>query len=115
MLTEEIIKRRGKTIPTKTPLSIEIKKSVYMLIFTLLSIIVLVSIVYLLNSSQSTQKGYSLKQQQLEKDNLIEESHDLVRKIIQAQSFSNIENSTLVKAMIKPQPVYIKEENQSPQ
>jgi hypothetical protein len=111
MLSEDIIKRRGKTIPTRTPFSMEIKRSIYMLIFTLLAIIVLVSIVYLLNSSQSTQKGYSLKQQQLEKDTLVEQSHDLVRKIIQAQSFSNIENNALVKAMIKPEtPVYLLEE-----
>jgi Na+-transporting NADH:ubiquinone oxidoreductase subunit NqrC len=108
MLSEDLLKRRGKTIHTKNPLSIEIKKSIYMLVFSLLSIIVLVSIVYLLNSSQSTQKGYSLKQEQLQKDGLVEESNDLIRKIIQAQSFTNIENSDLVKSMIKPEnPVYI--------
>ncbi len=101
-VTEEIIKRRGKSIPIRTPLSQEIKKSVSMLVFTLLAIIILVSIVYLLNSTQTSQKGYSLKQEQQEKDKLVETSHDLIRQLIDAQSFKNIENSALVKSMIKP-------------
>jgi len=108
MLSEDLIKRRGKAMPTRTLLSAEIKKSIYMLMFTLLAIIVMVSIVYLLNSSQSTQKGYSLKQQQLEKDTLIEKSNLLIRQLIQAQSFTSIENNTAVKTMIKPEkPVYL--------
>lgn len=108
MVTEEFIKRRGKTIATRTPLSVEIKKSISMLLFTLLAIIILVSIVYLLNSSQTSQKGNSLKQQQLEKEQLQEKSHDLIKMLIDAQSFKNIENSNLVKSMVKPdKPVYL--------
>lgn len=106
-----VVKRRGKSIPLRTPLSQEIKKSIFMLIFTLLAIIVLVSIVYLLNSSQTTQKGYSLRQQQLEKDLLIEESNQWVHKIIQAQSFQSVSDNELVKKMVQiEQPVYL--ENQ---
>jgi hypothetical protein len=100
---DEILKKRGKLIPSKAPLSVEIKKSIYMLIFTLFSIILLVSIVYLLNSSQSTQKGYSLKQEQIKKASLIDQSRELISKIIQAQSFKNIEGNTSVQQMIKPE------------
>jgi predicted Holliday junction resolvase-like endonuclease len=115
MLSEEIIKRRGKSIPTKTPLSIEVKKSIYMLIFALLSIIIMVSIVYLMNSSQATQKGYSIKQEDLEKTLLNEEKQELIRKIIEAQSFQEIENSELVKKMVKPtDTIYIDTEKEKP-
>jgi ATP-dependent Zn protease len=108
MASDETIKRRGKIIPLKNPLSVEIRKSIFMLIFTLLSIIVLVSIVYLLNSSQTNQKGNALKQQQLEKDALKEQSNQLVNTLIKAQSYNKIENSELVKNMIKPEtPIYI--------
>ncbi|MCC6643124.1 hypothetical protein IT411_00050 [Candidatus Peregrinibacteria bacterium] len=108
MDSEEFIKRRGKTIATRTPLSVEIKKSISMLLFTLLAIIILVSIVYLLNSSQTSQKGNSLKQQQLQKEQLQGKSHDLIQLLINAQSFKNIENSDLVKSMVKPdKPVYL--------
>ena len=85
-----------------------------MLIFVLLSIIVMVSIVYLLNSSQTSQKGYSLKEDQIEKDSLIKENHDLVNKIIQAQSFKTIENQESVKQMVKPEnPIYIDQNKDS--
>jgi hypothetical protein len=99
---DEIIKRRGNSIPTKRPFSVEIKKSIYMLIFTLLAIIVMVSIVYLLNSSQTNQKGYSLEEAQLQKDTLTEESNKLVSKIIQAESSKSIEGSDQVKQMVPP-------------
>lgn len=81
-----------------------------MLIFTLLAIIVLVGIVYMLNSSQTTQKGYSLRQQQLEKDLLIEESNQWIHKIIQAQSFQGISDNEMVKKMVQiEQPIYLQE------
>jgi hypothetical protein len=106
-----VVKRRGKSIPLRKPLSQEIKKSIFMLIFTLLAIIVLVSIVYLLNSSQTTQKGYSLRQQQLEKDLLIEESNQWVHKIIQAQSFQGISDNELVKKMVQiEKPIYLEKQ-----
>lgn len=99
---DEIINRRGKSIPTKNPLSVEIRKSIFMLVFALLAIIVMVSIVYLLNSSQTNQKGYSLKEEQLQKDTLTEQANQLIGKIIQAQSFKSIEGSDQVKQMVKP-------------
>jgi hypothetical protein len=44
----------------------------------------------------------------LEKDTLIEKSNLLIRQLIQAQSFTSIENNTVVKTMIKPEkPVYL--------
>lgn len=105
-----IVKRRGRSIPLRTPLSQEVKKSIFMLIFTLLAIIVLVGIVYMLNSSQTTQKGYSLRQQQLEKDLLIEESNQWIHKIIQAQSFQGISDNEMVKKMVQiEQPMYLQE------
>lgn len=79
---------------------------------TLFLIILLVSIVYLLNSSQSTQKGYSLKQQQIKKDSLIDQSRDLISKIIQVQSFKNIEGNSFVQQMIKPENIIYIEKKQ---
>ena len=65
-------KKEGKIIPRKTTLSQEVKKSILILIATLLGIIVLLSIVFLMNTSQATQKGYILQQQQLDKENFLE-------------------------------------------
>ncbi len=105
MVSEEIIKRRGKTIPNKKPLSVEVRKSIYMLIFTLLTIIILVSIVYLLNSSQHSQLGHALIQEKIIKDNLNEEEQDLVEKTIRSQAYSKIQEIAENKNMIKPEEV----------
>jgi hypothetical protein len=81
-----------------------------MLVFTLLGLIVILSIVFLLNTSQSSQKGYILKQAQLKKEDLLVTNHDLINKIIGAMTYQRIENSPLIKSMLKPdKPVYIQD------
>ena len=100
---EDLVKRRGKVIPNKKTLSYEIKKSISMLIFTLLSIIVMTGVVFLLNTSQSSQKGYVLEQEQLKKDDLESEQNTLKNKIIGVQSYNKIESNPLIKSMIKPE------------
>ena len=60
-------RRQGKIIPKKKPLSKEVKKSITWLTFTLIFLTVILSIVYLLNTTQSNQKGYALKQEQIKK------------------------------------------------
>ncbi len=100
-MNEEIIKRRGRIIPTRTPFSVEIKKSIFQLIFVLLIIIVMISIVFLLNSSQDSQKGYTLKQHEIQRNQLNEQGRDLINSIIQAQSTSTIQNNPLIKEMVK--------------
>jgi len=104
-------RRMGKIISRRNTLSQEVKKSIYLLVFTLLGIIVILSIVFLLNTSQSSQKGYILQQQQIKKEQLTLQNHDLVNKIIEAMTFQRIQDSPIIKAMLKPEnPTYIKEE-----
>jgi hypothetical protein len=107
----DLIERRrsGKIITKKKPLSIEVKKSLYMLIFALLGIIVVLSIVFLLNTSQSSQKGYVLKQQELKKEALMLQNHELVNKIIDVMTYQKVEDNPIIKGMIKPENLqYIK-------
>jgi hypothetical protein len=98
-------RRTARIIPKKTPLSQEVRRSILMLAFALTSIIVILSIVFLLNTSQSSQKGYILKQEQLKKEQLTLQNHDLVNKIIDAMAYSRIENSPFIKEMQKPETV----------
>lgn len=101
-------RRRGKIILPKKTLSFQIKRSISLLIGTLVFLLVLFGIIYLLNTTQSSQKGYTLQQEQLKKDNLLLEDRQLVNKIIDAQSYNKIEESPLVKGMTKPaDPQYI--------
>jgi len=104
------VKKRGKIFPNKKPLSLEIKRSISLLIFTLLCIIIFVSIVFLLNMNQSSQKGYSLKAQQLIKDELLMENRTLLEKIVEVKSYKFLENNPLIQGMVKPsEPIFMKE------
>lgn len=101
-------KREGKIFTRKKTLSEEVKRSIFMLIFTLLSIIIILSIVLLLNDSNSYQKGYALKEQQIQKDQLEQQNRELINKIIDLTIYSRIENSPLLKSMIKLEsPTYL--------
>lgn len=102
-------RRQGKIIQRKNPLSKEIKQSIYLLFFTLLSIIVILSIVYLLNTTQANQKGYALLQEQIKKEQLLSENENLLNKITEAKTTNKIEDSSAVKEMRKAEnPQYIK-------
>ncbi len=111
MVSDYLEKRRqGKIIPRKKTLSQEVKKSIYMLIFTLLAIIIILSIVLLLSTSNAFQRGYTLQEQQNMKEQLEAENRQLIDKIIKATIYSKVENSPLLKGMIKSEnPVYLEE------
>jgi len=95
-------KREGKIILKKATLSQEVRRSIVLLIFTLLGIIVLLSIVFLLNTSQANQKGYVLQQEQVDKENYLMQSRELIDKIIQAQAYKTIEDKITQKKMQAP-------------
>lgn len=105
-------KKEGKILPRKTTLSQEVKKSIFLLIATLLGLIVLLSIVFLLNTSQATQKGYILQQQQLDKENFLSTQREWIEKIIQAQAFKTIQEKIVGKNMKPPEKMtYIQDPN----
>ncbi len=110
MSLEELIARRnhGKIIPKKIPLSQQVKKSIYLLVSTLLSLTVLLSIVFLLNTNQANQKGYIIKKEEVDQEKFEFLKRELTDKITEAQSLKNIEKITIEKEMQKPEnPTYI--------
>lgn len=98
----------GKIITRKKPLSTEIRKSILHLMITLIFMIVVLGTIYMLNTTQSSQKGYILQNQRLEKETLETEQRALIQEIINAKSIRNIEENPIVKGMQKPEnPKYI--------
>jgi len=101
-------RRQGKILPRKIPLSLQVKKSMGMLLGTLVFLLIILSIVYLMNTTQSSQKGYTLKQEQLRKDDLQLEKRELINKINDAKSMQKVEENQIIQEMIKPEePIYI--------
>ena len=110
-------KKQGKLIPRKTTLSQEVKKSIYMLMVTLLAIIILLSTVLLLNTSQTYQKGYILQAQQLDKEKLQLANREIIDKIVKAMAYSKLENNPIILGMTKvenPQYIENKDETTTP-
>jgi hypothetical protein len=69
---------------------------------------VLLSVVFLLNTNQSNQKGYTIKKQEIDKEKYEFIKRELTDKITEAQSLKNIEKITIEKQMQKAEnPIYI--------
>lgn len=105
-MVDDIRKRYGtKTIKKRQPLSQEIRKSIFSLVFGLVLITVVLSIVFLLNTSNSAQKGYIHSQLRLQNEELENTNKELKMKIIEAQSILNLENTEKMQSMSEPSSV----------
>ena len=102
------LRKEGKIITKKQPLSQTVKRSISLLFFALLFIIVVLSIIFIMNSSQAYQKGNVLKQEKTKKETLLMENRRLIDEIIKSMAYDKIEQSDQVKSMKKPEnPQYI--------
>jgi len=109
MVDEDFFKRYGsKVIKKKAPLSQEIRKTIVALLFGLVLITVVLSIVFLLNTSNSAQKGYVHTQLRLQNEELEDINKELRLKVIEAKSMFHLESSDKIGVMEDAEkPVYI--------
>lgn len=117
-MSSDLVERRryGKILIKKNTLSFQVKRSIYWLFSALLGIIIILSIVFLLNTSQTYQKGNVLQLQQQKKEELLIQNRALINKIIDAMASQKIENSDILKSMLTPEnPQYIKDSKASRQ
>lgn len=99
---------------TKTPLSVEIKSAYRTLVITLTILGVGATGVYLSTNSQRLAKGYELKELQANYEALQSEQRKLNQKVIEAQSFLQIEENDRIESMqnIEDQPTsYVDDSN----
>jgi uncharacterized protein (DUF3084 family) len=104
MVDDDIIKRYGgKIIRKKIPLSQEVRKTIVALLFGLILITVALSIVFLLNTSNSAQKGYIHSQLRLKNEELENLNKELRKKVIEAKSMLHLEETDKIDEMVKPE------------
>jgi len=110
MVDDILGKKYGsKVIKRRTPLSQEIRKSIVTLMFGLVLITVTLSIVFLLNTSNSAQKGYVHSQLILQNEELDNVNKELKMKVMDAQSMLHLEDTNHIHDMLKPEkPIRIK-------
>ena len=101
---DDILKRYGsKSIKKRTPLSVEIKRTIIWLMFGLVIITVVLSVVFLLNTSNSAQKGYIHSQLQLQNQELDNINKELRMKVLKARSILNLESLEQINKMLTPE------------
>ena len=83
----------------KKPLSEEVKSIYKLLTITLTILSVTVTFSYLYLNSLKPAKGYTLKQMQIDNEQLQSESRDLDREIIDARSYIQLQNSDELDGM----------------
>jgi hypothetical protein len=97
-----------KSLQTRKPLSIEIKKTITYLLITLTTIIIGLSAYFILAIGSTSQKGYALKQLQLENNQLRLEGEELESELTKILSYPKVEQTAESKKMIEPEnKVYI--------
>ncbi len=104
-MVDDIIRRKygSKTIKRRAPLSQEVRKAIITLLFGLVLITVALSIVFLLNTSNSAQKGYVHSQLILQNEELDNLNKELRMKVLEAKSILNLEQSEKVDEMKEPE------------
>ena len=104
MVEEDILRKRyGKVLKKRTTLSQEVKRSIIWLFFGLILITVVLSVVFLLNTSNSAQKGYVHTQLRLENEELENINKELRMKVLQARSILHLEDTNQIEEMVEPE------------
>ena len=105
MVDEDLMfKKFGtKAIKKRTPLSQEVKRAIIWLMFGLILITVVLSVVFLLNTSNSSQKGYIHSQLQLQNEELDNINKGLRIKVLKAKSILNLESLDKIGKMLTPE------------
>lgn len=92
----------------RTPLSIEVKKVLKLLSYTMLALLIVSSGYFFVKMSTTAESGYSLHEGQIRKKNLEDENRILNLQLLEAQSIEDLKQSTIVKEMTEPtDPIYI--------
>jgi lipopolysaccharide export LptBFGC system permease protein LptF len=93
---------------SRKPFSVQIEKTITMLIVTLGVMIVTLSFFFFDMIAGTGQKGYELKQLQIQNDSLQIQNEKLKTELTQELAFKKIENTEKFKDMTKPEnKVYI--------
>jgi len=104
MVEDLMGKKYGKKfVKRRTTLSQEVRKAIMTLLFGLVLITVALSIVFLLNTSNSAQKGYVHSQLILQNEELENMNKELKIKVMDAKSLINLESSDKVYSMEEPE------------
>ena len=84
------------------PLSFEVKRVFRALVFTLILMLLGASLLFFINTNAASQKGYLLRQMEIQNEKFRIDNEALKQKVLEAQSFKNLSKEKSVKQMEQP-------------
>jgi hypothetical protein len=98
-----------KKEPSRKPLSEQIELGVGAFLFVCISIICLLSLLFLSHNNRVATKGYELKMLQTERSELVRTNEVLSMQIADLQSLEAMESDSVIKSMVPAErPKYIR-------
>ncbi len=101
-MNEVILPKRNVKIFSRETFSRKTNKTITMLVLTLGGMIIILSAVFVSMTSATSQKGYELRQLQLENEQLQIENEKLRSEVTDSRSFKSVEDAGNVKDMTPP-------------
>lgn len=86
----------------RIPLSIEVKKVLKLLMYTLMCMLFAVSAYFFVKTSNTAEMGYQLRENQMKQKTLEAENRILKQHVLDAQSLDEVQSSGVVKKMEQP-------------
>jgi hypothetical protein len=87
----------------KQTLSVEVEKTIRLLIITLGALVTILLIVFLIQTSRNAQQGYKLEQVRLQNEQLQNVSQGLKAKVTDAAASDTFEDSNKINEMAQPE------------
>lgn len=87
----------------RIPLSIEVKTVLKWLMYTLLGLLISLSSYFFVKMSSTAEKGYLLRENQLQQRNLESENRILKQRVLDAQSLGGVTGSETFQEMSEPE------------
>lgn len=92
----------------RIPLSIEVRKVLKLLMVTLSGMLIIGSVYYFTNMTDTAEKGYKLRENQLLQKELESKNKMLRQSVLEAQTLNEVKKSDVVSEMIEPaSPIFI--------
>jgi hypothetical protein len=92
----------------RIPLSIEVRKVLKLLMYTLFGLLIILSVYFFIKASGTAESGYSLRENQVKKSELEAENRILKQRVLDAQSLNKLETSDVKENMAEPvAPVFV--------
>ncbi|MBI4995173.1 hypothetical protein HZC21_06080 [Candidatus Peregrinibacteria bacterium] len=87
----------------RIPLSVEVRRVLKLLTYTLTALLLISSVYYFIKSSNTAEEGYKLKENQLIQRKLETENKILKQNVLDAQSLNEVQQSSVVGKMEQPE------------